>query len=85
MKQRQIEWQFDEDCQEWAGKLSIFEFSVYVGYGGWHAVLTEPFHLNYGHRGNWSNSPTSPIASSELAKQECEEYISDRLSELTED
>jgi len=84
MKQKEIDWQFDEDCQEWTGKLDIFEFHLLIVFGYWRAKLIEPFHLNFDGRGYWSNSPAAKCLSLSIAKEMCEGYISDRLSEMTE-
>jgi len=85
MKQKQIEWQFDENFQEWTGKIGIFEFSVVAVFEFWRATLIEPFRLNYDSRGNWSNSPAEKCLCEKTAKDICEGYISDILSELTEE
>jgi len=84
MKQKQIEWRFDEDCQEWTGKLSIFEFSVEYGTLGWSARLTDPEFRNFTIQNTWSaNGTFKRFGSDDAAKKKCEEYISDRLSEMT--
>ena len=86
MKQKQIEWQFDEDCQEWTGKLSIFEFSVEFGTPGWSVRLIEPFHKNFTIQHFWSsNGALRKFTDVDAAKKRCEGYISDRLSEMTVD
>ena len=86
MKQKEIDWQYDDDCQEWTGKLSIFEFSVEFRIPGWAVRLTEPEFRNFTIRHTWStNGACDKFDSDGAAKKKCEEYISDRLSEMTVD
>lgn len=82
MNQEEIKWEYDSDCDEWTGRISVFEFSVYGnGYGGFFSVLTDPFHLNF-DGSEWSNLDSRPLRSVDEAKRKCDEYISGILSQL---
>jgi hypothetical protein len=85
MTQKKIKWEFDNDSQELTGKIGIFKFNVVVVFEFWRATLIEPFRLNYDSRGNWSNSPAAQCLNKSSAKKICKGYISDILSELTEE